>query len=338
MSEAYQAAGVDLAGADALVERIRSAVTGTWTDRVVGGFGGFAGGFKIPAGYRQPVLMMSTDGVGTKLDLARRAGRYDGVGIDLVAMSVDDLAVAGAVPLAFTDYLAVGSLDLERDTALVESIAEGCRRAGCALIGGETAEHPGTMAPDAFDLAGAAIGVVEESEILTGAAITPGDTVIGLHSPNLRSNGFSLVRKVLEGRSLDDTFPDDTRTVAEVLLEPSVIYAPAVVPLAADPDVHGFAHITGGGIAGNLSRVLPEGTTAVIERSAWHVPNVFAAIQRIGRLTDEDMTAVFNLGIGFVIVAAPAAADRIIESVQRSGHAAQVIGRIATGDGTVTFT
>ncbi len=336
MSEAYQAAGVDLAGADALVHRIRSAVISTWSDRIVGGFGGFAGGFRIPPGYERPVLMMSTDGVGTKLDIARRAGRYEGVGIDLVAMSVDDLAAAGAAPLAFTDYLAVGSLDLDRDTAIVESIAEGCRRAGCALIGGETAEHPGTMAADAFDLAGAAVGVVEESVLLTGDTITPGDLVIGLHSPNLRSNGFSLVRKVLDRFELDAAFPGVTRTVAEVLLEPSVIYAPAVVPLAPDPDVHGFAHVTGGGLPGNLGRVLPPGTAAVIDRSTWTVPSVFSTIQRVGKLTDEDMTSVFNLGVGFLIVAAPAAAARLIDAVGRHGHSAAVIGHIVAGRGAVT--
>ncbi len=239
MTSTYRAAGVDLDAADALVDAIRPAVTKTWGPGVIGGFGGFAGGIKLPPGYDEPVLMMSTDGVGTKAEVARRTGMLDGLGWDLVAMCIDDLAAAGATPIAMTDYIATGRLDVARMTRLVTSIAAACGEAGVALVGGETAEHPGTMEPDAFDLAGAAIGIVEHGRQIDGSAIVEGDVVIGIDSPNLRSNGFSLVRKVI-GDDLDATMGGPV-SIGERLLEPSVLYTPFANTIQA-LQPHGLPH------------------------------------------------------------------------------------------------
>ena len=249
----YGEAGVDLEGAERHVEAIAHPVTETWNDDVIGSFGGFAAGVILPPGYREPVLMMSTDGVGTKLELARRAGRWDGVGHDLVAMCVDDLAAAGARPLGFVDYLAVGSLDPGRDRAIVESVAAACVIAGCPLLGGETAEHPNVMDRDAVDLAGAVMGVVERGHELSPAGVQEGDLILGLISPNLRSNGFSLVHAL---------FGDDVDSHLDQFLEPSVIYSPEVLTAVESGGVHSAAHITGGGLAGNLARAIPSGLGA----------------------------------------------------------------------------
>jgi phosphoribosylformylglycinamidine cyclo-ligase len=329
----YASAGVDLVGADRHVERIGPLVTATWADNVVGGFGGFAAGIELPEGFRRPVLMMSTDGVGTKLELARQTGRWDGVGFDLVAMCVDDLAVVGARPLAFVDYLAVGSLDAERDARIVGSIARACATTGAALLGGETAEHPGVMEPGAVDLAGAALGVVERGTEITGDAVRPGDVVIGIESPNLRSNGFSLVRRVFAGADLDETIDD--RSLADILLEPSVIYSAAVSAAVATGTVHGMAHITGGGIPGNLSRPLPEGCAARIDQSTWRRPLVFDVIQDRGGLDERVMADTFNLGIGFCIITAAGDAAGVIEAV--GPHSATVIGEIIHGERSVAL-
>lgn len=322
----YRAAGVDLDAADAHVDRIAPLVTSTWGEGVVGGFGGFAAGVRIPPGYTSPVLMMCTDGVGTKLELARRSGRWDGVGQDLVAMSVDDLVVAGARPLAFVDYMAVGSLRAERDETIVASVAAACARAGCALVGGETAEHPGVMDPEAVDLAGAAVGVVEDGEELGPHRVQPGDVVIGLASPNLRSNGFSLVRRVFEGVDLEDPFPEYDRPIAEVLLEPSVIYAPAVLAAIATGAVRASAHVTGGGLAANLARSVPDGLRAVVDHWSWDWPHVFTEVQRRGGIGVDEMRRTFNLGIGFCLVVDPAGTDAVSEAVAE--HRPLPIGEI----------
>lgn len=326
MSEAYRRAGVDLDAADDHVDRIGPLVTATWGPEVVGGFGGFAAGVRLPSGYRSPVLMLSTDGVGTKLELARRTGRWQGVGHDLVAMCVDDLVAAGARPLAFVDYLALGSLQPERDTAIIASIAEACSVTGCALVGGETAEHPGVMDPDAVDLAGAALGVVEEGEQLSPDRVREGHVVVGLHSPNLRSNGFSLVREVFEEVDLGATFAGESRPIGEVLTEPSVIYAPAVMRALETGGVRAAAHVTGGGLEANLARTLPDHLRAVIDHWSWEWPRVFTEVQRRGGIGVEDMRRTFNLGIGFCLVVDP---DRL-EDVTRAvaGHRPQVIGSI----------
>lgn len=331
----YREAGVDLAAADRLVDRIGPLVTRTWGPEVVGGFGGFAAGIELPPGYRRPVLMMTTDGVGTKLELARLSERWEGIGFDLVAMCVDDLVAVGARPLALVDYLAVGRIVEARDAAIVDSIAQACRQAGCALLGGETAEHPGVMSPDQIDLAGAAMGVVEHGSEVTGAGIKPGHLVIGLASPNLRSNGFSLVRSLFGAGRLDQPFPGEDATVAEVLLRPSVIYAQAVVAAVATGAVAGMAHITGGGIPGNLVRVLPAGVAARIDRAAWAVPDVFEVIRRQGDISAEEMARVFNLGIGFCLVVAPDQVATVLEPLAR--HDPRVVGRIEAGERRVEF-
>jgi phosphoribosylformylglycinamidine cyclo-ligase len=327
VSEAYRQAGVDLAAADEHVVRIGPAVTATWGPEVVGGFGGFAAGVRLPPGYRSPVLMLSADGVGTKLELARRTGRWGGVGHDLVAMCVDDLAAVGARPLAFVDYLAVGSLHGERDAAIVASIAEACSLAGCALVGGETAEHPGTMGPDTVDLAGAALGVVEEGEELAPERVRPGDLVIGLHSPNLRSNGFSLVRQVFADTDLADSFAGEDRPIGEVLTEPSVIYSPAVLRAVAAGGVRAAAHVTGGGLEANLARALPPGLRAVIDHWSWEWPRVFTEVQRRGGIGVADMRRTFNLGIGFCLVVDPDRSDGVLAAVAE--HQPRLIGRVS---------
>jgi phosphoribosylformylglycinamidine cyclo-ligase len=317
----YGEAGVDLEGAERHVEAIANPVTATWTDDVIGGFGGFAAGVTIPAGYREPVLMMSTDGVGTKLELARRAGRWDGVGHDLVAMCVDDLAAVGARPLGFVDYLAVGSLDPERDRAIVESVAAACVIAGCPLLGGETAEHPGVMDRDAVDLAGAVMGVVERGKELSPTRVHEGDLVIGLISPNLRSNGFSLVRAL---------FGDDVDSYLDQFLESSVIYSPGVLTAVESGGVHSAAHITGGGLAGNLARAIPPGLGARIDTGAWDVPPVFETVASRG-VPEAEMWSTFNMGIGFCLVVAPEAAEPVTSNF--SAHEARVIGEIVAGEG-----
>ena len=327
----YREAGVDLEGAERHVARIAEMVTATWGPSVVGGFGGFAAGIELPAGLRRPVLMKSTDGVGTKLELARRAGRWDGVGFDLVAMCVDDLAASGARPLGFVDYLAVGALDAARDAAIVGSVAAACAEAGCALLGGETAEHPGVMEVDQIDLAGTAVGVVERGEELDTSSVAPGDLVVGIPSPNARSNGFSLIRRLFADLPLDSPFPGEPgRTVAEVLLEPSVLYAPAALAAIAAGGVRAAAHITGGGIPGNLVRVLPDGARAIVDTTCWDEPNVFRQIRSRG-VGDRAMAEALNLGIGFCLVTDPDATPGAIAALEAHGHAARVIGRVAEG-------
>jgi phosphoribosylformylglycinamidine cyclo-ligase len=328
----YRSSGVDNEGGDQLVEKIAADVVATWGSRIVGDFGGFAAGFTIPKGYERPVLMMTTDGVGTKCELARLAGRYDGIGYDLVAMIVDDLAAVGARPLALVDYLVVGQLDIERERALIASVAAACGEAGCALVGGETAQHPGVMDEDRFDIAGAAVGVVEQGCEVTGATIGEGDELIGVASPNLRSNGFSLVRSELLPRlSLDEPFPGSDRTVADVLLEPSVVYAPAVLDIVDAGGVHGMAHITGGGIPGNLIRVLPPGCSARVDVDSWQPPAVFSVIAERADVARDEMFATFNMGVGFVLVVAPAVGDEVIAALGYAGHRAWRLGEVTAG-------
>ncbi len=332
---AYHEAGVDLDGADRHVGRISPVVTATWGPDVVGGFGGFAAGVAVPSDIPDPVLMMTTDGVGTKLELARRTGLWQGVGYDLVAMCVDDLAAVGARPIGFVDYLAVGALDGDRDAAIVESIAAACSEARCPLLGGETAEHPGVMAADQVDLAGTALGVVSRDRILGPDRVHPGLTLVGLASPNLRSNGFSLIRRLFD--DLDAPFPGGDATVAEVLLEPSVIYSPVVATLVARDLVAAAAHVTGGGIPGNLVRVLPPGCRAVVDASSWEPPPVFAEIGRRGVDVDS-MRRTFNLGIGFVLVVDPKDVGEVEGVVADGGHRATVIGEVVAGPRGVVFT
>lgn len=317
----YRESGVDLEAASQHVSAISKAVTDTWTEHVVGAFGGFAAGIEIPTGYNQPVLMMSTDGVGTKLEIARQSGMWEGVGYDLVAMCVDDLAAVGATPIGFVDYMAVGALDQIRDTTIVESISRACIAAGCALLGGETAEHPGVMAVDAVDLAGAAMGVIERADQLGPHLVEVGDLIIGLESPNLRSNGFSLVRSVLGDEILEH---------AGTLLEPSVIYSPSVVAAVAGGGVHAGAHITGGGLEGNLARVIPSGVGAEIDRSAWPRPRVFSMLAEAG-IAEDEMYRTFNMGIGFCLIVDPGAEEHVLENTRL--HNPRRIGQVVSNDG-----
>ncbi len=329
----YENAGVDLDAADELIDRIGWRVTSTWTEDVVGGFGGFAAGIQLPAGFEHPVLMMSTDGVGTKADVARRAGLLEAIGYDLLAMVADDLAAAGAQPIAMTDYIATGKLDVDRIETIIESITDACNDADVALLGGETAEHPGVMAADQFDIAATALGIVELGEEVDSSRVAPGDVIVGVKSPNLRSNGFSLVRAIVaKDLPLDSTFPDTDTPTAEVLLDPSVVYAPAVMNMLARVQPHGLAHITGGGLPGNVIRVLPEGTRAVIERSRWEVPHVFEVLQRLGRVPVGDMFRTFNMGIGFACVVAEEDVDAALKAYESSDVPAVVIGHITEGD------
>lgn len=313
----YESAGVNLEAADEVVSQIAEKVTATWSADVVGGFGGFAAGIHVPAGYRTPVLMMSTDGIGTKIEIARRAGILDGLGFDLVAMVVDDLVAVGAKPIALTDYIAIGQIDVDIVASLVGSIARACSASGVALVGGETAEHPGVMDPEQFDISASALGVVEMGEEIDTSRVEAGDVIIGVPSPNLRSNGFSLVRAIIADRlDLDDPFPGTTTPTAQVILEPSVIYSTAIVDLLSTVTPHGLAHITGGGLPGNVARILPEGTDAIIETSRWERPHVFEVLQGLGTVDDHDMYRTFNMGIGFVIVVPEADADTIVASLQ----------------------
>jgi phosphoribosylformylglycinamidine cyclo-ligase len=322
----YRSAGVSLQGADRHVETIAPLVTSTWGPLVEGSFGGFAAGIRVPPGYRNPILMMTTDGVGTKLELARQTGRWDGVGYDLVAMVIDDLAATGARPLGLVDYMAVGALDPERDTRVVDSIAAACREGGVALLGGETAEHPGVMAPDQIDLAAAALGVLEAGEELGPARVTEGDIIIGLPSPNLRSNGFSLARQIVADRDLDDVFPGEDASLGEVLLRPSVLYSPVVQPILGL--CHSAVHVTGGGLPGNIPRVLPNGLGAELKMGSWEIPPIFRVLKDWGRLSEEELLSVFNMGIGFLLIVPPDAAGEVATTI-----GGVVVGRILAGDG-----
>jgi phosphoribosylformylglycinamidine cyclo-ligase len=327
-SEAYRRAGVDLDAAARAVELIRELGGGASRPELVEGVGGFAGLFEIGDGR---FLAAATDGVGTKLEIARRAGRLDTVGIDLVAMCADDVVCTGAEPLFFLDYLAVGSVQPERVAAIVAGVAEGCRRAGCALLGGETAEHPGVMAPDAFDLAGFCVGVVEQERRLGPDLVQDGDVLIGLASSGLHANGFSLVRDALlerGGYALDAIVPPLRRPLVDELLEPTAIYAPLVLGLGRGGLLHVAAHVTGGGIVENVPRVLPTGLEADVAWGSWPEPPVFELLRAETGASEDDLRATFNLGIGMVLVVPPDRADQVIALAEGSGSAAFPIGLV----------
>lgn len=327
----YAGAGVDIAAGDAAVARLGAFVEG---------IGGFGGQFPLDATrWRAPVLVSSADGVGTKLEVARATGRYDTVGIDLVAMCVDDLVCVGAEPLFLLDYVATGKVDPGRIATVVAGVSEGCRQAGCTLLGGETAEHAGVMAPDELDLAGFAVGVVEAGTQLGPERVRAGDVVVGLPSPGLRSNGYTLARHVLlERAGLELGSPAWTgaaHSVADELLRPSVIYAPAVLAAraAAGDTLHAAAHVTGGGIVGNLPRALPPGLGTALDRATWEEPRVFAEIQRLGKVADDEMDRVFNRGIGMALVVDPVGVEAVLGALAGAGQPdSAVIGRV-TEDG-----
>lgn len=342
MGESYKTAGVDITAGEEAVRAIKDEVRSTYRPEVIGDIGGFGGLFAFPQHrFTNPVLVSSTDGVGTKALVAQAVGQFETIGIDLVAMCVDDLVCQGAEPLFFLDYIAVGKLDPVHIKQLVKGVAEGCRTAGCALIGGEMAEHPGAMEPGEFDLVGFAVGVAERDRLVTGEHVRAGDALIGLPSPGLRSNGYSLARRVLlerAGRSLDEpAFDGAHHDLAEELLRPSVIYAPAVLALQRVVDVRAVAHITGGGIRGNLSRVLPARCDAVVDRRSWEPPRIFDEIQRLGDVTDDEMVSVFNLGVGMIVVVAEQEVYRALDVLRAAGHQAHVVGEITNGHGEVRF-
>ena len=336
----YRSAGVDIGAGDLAVSRIRHLAASTKRPEVLGGIGAFASCVSLPAGYREPVLVSSTDGVGTKLKVAFLADRHDTVGIDLVAMGVNDVLVHGAEPLYFLDYLAVHRVDPARVEAIVSGVAEGCRRAGCALVGGETAEMNELYAPGEYDLAGFAVGVVEKSDIVTGSEVRPGDRVLGLASSGLHSNGYTLARKVVfERLSLKpgDRVPGLGRSVADELLEPTRIYVKPVLALLKTVPVRAMAHVTGGGVSLNLPRVLPEGCQAVIDPRAWPVPPIFRIIQEAGRVEDAEMRCTFNMGLGYLLVVRPGDAGRAAQTLSAAGERVFDVGEIRAGARSVVY-
>ena len=353
---AYRAAGVDVTAGERAVDLMRTHVESTRRPEVVGGLGGFGGAIGIPAGYREPLLVASTDGVGTKTAIAAALGRFDTIGIDVVAMCADDVVCCGAEPLAFLDYIAVGQVIPESVAELVGSVAAGCRDAGCALVGGETAEHPGLMTADAFDLSGCCIGVVERSDVIDGSAVRAGDAIVGLAASGLHANGFSLVRALLAQWDMDLADPYQARlrrslgdreadlalaaaphetmaTLGEVLLTPTRIYARAVLAARAAVramglDLHGLAHITGGGLPGNVPRALPAGLAARLDPDRWPMPSVMRLFGALGGLDDAELRATFNGGLGMIMVIPADAATVAIEAMTGFGIPAMVVGEV----------
>jgi phosphoribosylformylglycinamidine cyclo-ligase len=328
-TDAYRDAGVDIDAGDALIERIKPMAKSTSRPGVLGGLGGFGGLFQLASGFDEPVLVSGTDGVGTKLLVAQMLGSHKTIGIDLVAMCVNDIIVTGAEPLFFLDYFATGKLSVDEAADVVEGIADGCRQSGCALLGGETAEMPGMYAPGHYDLAGFAVGVVERREVLDGKNVAAGDVIVGIPSSGLHSNGYSLVRKVLVDPGDLDLHEDPGglgATLAEVLLRPTRIYVKELLALRKQVDIHALAHITGGGIVGNLPRCLPQGLGARVVRGSWREPPIFALLQQRGGLSQDDMDRTFNRGIGMCVVVHPSDASKVVESV-----GGVVIGEIVEG-------
>jgi phosphoribosylformylglycinamidine cyclo-ligase len=339
MATTYRDAGVDIDEGDRLVDLIKPLARPTLRPEVLAGIGGFGGLFALDTKkYRNPVLVSGTDGVGTKLKLAFLTGRHDTVGIDLVAMSVNDVAVTGAEPLFFLDYFATGRLRAEEAAQVVKGIAEGCRQAGCALIGGETAELPGFYAEGEYDLAGFAVGVVERDRILDGKSVAPGDALVGVASTGLHSNGYSLARKVLlESRSLSDRPAELAgRTVGDALLEPTRIYARDLMALLEELPLKAAAHITGGGLPGNVPRNLPDGTRAVVRGGTWDVPAIFGLIEREGEVARDEMYRTFNMGLGLVLVLPSASAEAARAVLAHRGLASWVVGAVEAGTGEAT--
>ncbi len=328
---AYAAAGVDIEAADKAVELMKSWVAKTDRPEVIGTLGGFAGLYDASAltRYRQPILATSTDGAGTKVAIAQAMDVHDTIGFDLVGMVVDDLVVCGAEPLFMTDYIACGRVVPERIAAIVKGIAEACVEAGCALVGGETAEHPGLMEPDAYDVAGAATGVVEAADLLGPGRVRPGDVAVAMASSGLHSNGYSLVRHVLlqeAGWALDRDVPELGRTLGEELLEPTRIYARACLALAGATAVHAMAHVTGGGLAANLARVLPREVAVTLDRSTWAPAPVFDVVRRVGGLSQDDLEATLNCGVGMVALLPADEVDHAIETLSEHGIPAWAAG------------
>jgi len=331
----YKDAGVDIDAGDRLVERIKPLVAKTRRPEVLAGLGGFGGLFALPPGrYREPVLVSGTDGVGTKLRLAQMTGIHDTIGIDLVAMCVNDVLAQGAEPLFFLDYFACGRLDTDQATAVIAGIADGCEQAGAALIGGETAEMPDMYGPGEYDLAGFCVGVVERSRIIDGGSITAGDTIIGLASSGPHSNGYSLIRKVLQ---IAPSCEVDGRPAESLLMEPTRIYVKSILALAEKVEIRGLAHITGGGITENVPRIIPADLHAEIDTSSWQPPAIFDWLQTSGNIETAEMRRTFNCGVGMIVVVDPAHADGALEIFRAAGEKAWRLGQIAAGSGPVAY-
>lgn len=337
----YREAGVDIDAGNEVVRRIQKFVKQTHRSEVIGDLGGFGGLFAFPKErFQNPVLVAATDGVGTKLKIAFVLGRHNTVGVDVVAMCVNDLLVQGAEPLFFLDYLAVGKLQPSQVAEIVSGIAAGCRQANCALIGGETAEMPGFYKQGEYDLAGFAIGVVERDQIIDGSAVRQGDILLGLASSGLHSNGYSLVRKVLleeGGENLSRVISDLSKPLGEELLTPTRIYVPSVSKVLREFRIHGMAHITGGGLPENTARILPSDTDAVFYKHSWEVPPVFDLVQKVGAVPEPEMYRTFNMGIGFILVVSAADESKISEQLTQTGERVFKIGEIVTGEGKVRF-
>ena len=327
-SLSYKDAGVDIDAGEALVERIKGVAKRTARPEVMGGLGGFGALCEIPAGYKQPVLVSGTDGVGTKLKLAFELNRHDTVGIDLVAMSVNDILVQGAEPLFFLDYFATGRLSIDTAEAVIAGIATGCEQAGCALIGGETAEMPGMYPEGEYDLAGFAVGVVEKSRVIGGQTIVAGDVVLGLASSGAHSNGYSLIRKLIDITHIGFKSDFHGQPFADAVMAPTRIYVKPLLALMEKLDVKGMAHITGGGITGNLPRCLPEGVAARVDAASWTRPPLFDWLQQAGNVTPDEMLRTFNCGIGMCVVVSAADAAAAIAQLQASGETVWQIGEI----------
>jgi phosphoribosylformylglycinamidine cyclo-ligase len=336
----YREAGVDIEAGDTLVERIKPLAQRTMRPEVLGGIGGFGALVEVSKKYKNPVMVSGTDGVGTKLKLAFRLKKHDTIGIDLVAMSVNDILVCGAEPVFFLDYFACGKLDVGVAADVITGIAQGCEQANCSLIGGETAEMPGMYDPNEYDLAGFAVGLVEKKAIIDGAKIAAGDAVLGLASSGVHSNGFTLVRKVIavSGSDLFEPFDKGERTLGEVLLEPTRIYVKPVLATLAKVPLKGIAHITGGGLTGNIPRVLPQGLMAKLDASTWARPKIFDWLKRYGSIDEPEMHRTFNCGIGMVLVVSPEHARLAIDTLAAHGVEAFQVGSIAARDGDAPAT
>jgi phosphoribosylformylglycinamidine cyclo-ligase len=324
----YRDAGVDIDAGDDLVDRIKPLAKKTMREGVLAGIGGFGALFEVPKRYKEPVLVSGTDGVGTKLRLAFEWNRHDTIGQDLVAMSVNDILVQGAEPLFFLDYFACGKLSVDTAATVVGGIAKGCELAGCALIGGETAEMPGMYPPGEYDLAGFAVGAVEKSKIITGNTIVPGDVVLAIGSSGAHSNGYSLVRKIIERAGAKPTDDLGGQLLGDVVMAPTEIYVKPLLKLISEIDVKGMAHITGGGLVDNVPRVLPENTQAVLHRDSWQMPELFRWLQMKGGVADAEMVRVFNCGIGMVVIVSSNQADAAIKSLTAQGLKAWTVGEV----------
>ena len=337
MAKSYEASGVNLEAGYEVVSRIKKHVASTARPGCMGGIGAFGGMFDLGSlGYRHPILVSGTDGVGTKLKIAFALDRHDTIGIDAVAMCVNDVLAQGAQPLIFLDYVAVGHNRPAVVEAIVAGVAEGCRQAGCALVGGETAEMPGMYAPDDYDIAGFTVGAVEKDRLIDGSKVAEGDVLVGLPSTGVHSNGFSLVRKIVKDADLDLSKKyEETgdRTLGEVLLTPTAIYVKPVLALMDEVDVHGVAHITGGGFDENIPRILPEGLGVEIELGSWKVLPVFDLLEKYGKLPRREMFNIFNMGIGMVLAVSEADAAKVISILEANGEKATVIGKVVEGSG-----